>query len=294
MAPKSKKSTGMTNPRQRKNPVVSQAVGVNQSSSRSSVNGLRFKEVERFTGVYSTGSDGVSAFQVNPGLASMFPWLSGIATSFEKYKVHSLTFRYKNIQGSNASGNVVMAFDYDPLDVTPASPQECTKSSTYIDGAVWRIFELKIPNLSKDLYVRQSVVPGTDLKTYDYGQLFVAMEGAPVATLGYIEVEYDIELFMRQAAIGLSGISSAYISTVQGNLTIGNIPELKVLSSTSVSLPAGTYIINAGANPVTTVTTPGNITGFATAPAGGVRFFRTTATITLGSSTATDVVILRI
>lgn len=292
------KVAGMTAPRQRKmtQEVVSAPISMNMSSSRSKMTSVHFKETERFTSIGGSIAPLVRSFPVNPGLIAMFPWLAGIATSFEKYKFHKLVFRYKNIKGTQANGNVVLAFDYDPLDDTPSTPSELTKSSNFVDGAPWRIFDLSVPLVPKDLYTRTAYVGGTDLKTYDFGNLLVGVEGCDDTTAqGYIEVEYHVELMMRQASPSTSGLpSNATIGVVNGAVATGNVPGLFAVSGTVVNLQAGTYIVQCGANPVATSSGGGTITGFTTCPPASTRMFKCTAAITLNSTISSDFVIMRI
>jgi len=290
---------GMKTLRQRKNQnqeVVIAPLSMNQSSSRARPSSVHFKETERFATIAGSTSSQVRAFPVNPGLATMFPWLSGIASSFEKYKFHKLVFRYKNIKGTLANGNIVMAFDYDPLDDPPISSSELTKNSNFVDGAPWRIFDLNVPLVAKDLYTRIGYVAGTDLKTYDYGTLFVGTEGCDdTNSQGYIEVEYHLELYLRQAGPATTGLpSNASIGVAAGSVITGNVPGMFSTSATAVNLQAGTYIVQCFANPIATTGGGGGIVGFATCPANGIRMFKTTAAILLNSTTSSDFVIMRI
>jgi hypothetical protein len=69
-------------------------------------------------------------FKMNPGLASQFPWLHGIATSFQKYAFLGLAIEYVPTSGiavggtNSALGQIAMAFNYDvsnPASVWPAT-----------------------------------------------------------------------------------------------------------------------------------------------------------------------------
>jgi hypothetical protein len=71
------------------------------------------------------GASGVSTFNIesfdlNPGLQSIFPFLSQIAQNFELYEFMGLMFQYKPTSGefgnttSNALGKVILATNYDP------------------------------------------------------------------------------------------------------------------------------------------------------------------------------------
>lgn len=182
--------------------MVSAPVAQNRSSRQTGSNSTRYRECERIATV--NGSEifaNVLSIPCNPGLASSFPWLSGHAILYESYTMHSITYRYKNLKGTGSPGNILMSFDYDTLDAPPATAIEQSQSTVWIDGAPWRIFELKVPcRTPKKLFTRGSTIPGTDLKTYDYGRLHVSAEGCTDDSAhGYLEVEYNVELSDKQS-----------------------------------------------------------------------------------------------
>nr|UJQ92922.1 MAG: hypothetical protein [Narnaviridae sp.] len=195
------------------------------SSQRRGFVPIRYKESERIATIAGSTTFLVdSDIPMNPGLASSFPWLSGHAVLYEKYKVHKLIYRYKNLKGAATNGNVIMSFDYDTLDTAPATAVEMTQSTKWIDGAPWRIFELVVPPDGRTLFTRRSGVGGADLKTYDMGRLYVATEGcADTSDLGYLEVEYDIELIGKQSGstptAGLNRSISMFTQTADQTFT---------------------------------------------------------------------------
>jgi hypothetical protein len=127
--------------------------------------------------------------------------LSGHAILFEKYRVHKLVYRFKNLKGSATDGNILMSFDFDTLDDPPQNALEVTQSTVYTDGAPWRVFEMSIPMTGSVLYTRTDVPLSADLKTYDLGRLHVSAEAcADTSVHGYIEVDYDIEFLMKQSS----------------------------------------------------------------------------------------------
>lgn len=187
----------------------------NKSSRQTGRNSTRYRECERVGTVNgSLQFQIVADFACNPGLRDSFPWLASHADLYEKYRIHKLVYRYKNLKGTGAGGNILMSFDYDTLDAPPTSAIEMCQSTVWTDGAPWRIFELHVPVDSKAYYTRPGLIPGTDLKTYDMGRLFVAAEGSSDSTgstdtspQGILEVEYDIELMEKQpASLGVNPV----------------------------------------------------------------------------------------
>jgi hypothetical protein len=160
---------------------------------------MRYKESERIGTVLGSEEFKCSlAVVCQPGLDNSFPWLAGHANLYEKYKVHSLTYRYKNFKGTNAEGNILMNFDYDVTDPPPESAVEVSQSTVYRDGAPWRIMEMKVKTDGRKLFTRPGEVKDTDPKTYDMGTLFISTEGTDAKLQGYLEVDYDIEFFDKQ------------------------------------------------------------------------------------------------
>lgn len=227
------------------NRVAMAPVAQNKSAGQTRGGSLRFKECERITTINGSVAFAVTgSIACNPGISSSFPWLSGHANLFERYRIHKLVFRYKNLKGTASNGNILMSFDYDTLDNPPATAVEMTQSTVYVDGAPWRIFELDVPSDRRDLFTRSGAVANSDLKTYDMGKLHIAAEGcADTTPHGYLEVEYDVELFMKQSIT--SGTSSTGFGTVSvdatGALTNNTIGATNV--GAVVSAPAGTYYI---------------------------------------------------
>jgi hypothetical protein len=144
----------------------------------------------------------IRTFAVNPGVASVFPWLTDVANRYEKYKFRRLTFRYKPQSSTNA-GNVTLAFDFDPNDDPPASMQEATTYHDYVNSPIWVPASLTVDLANGDRLPQKNTragLPGADidLNVYDVGQLHILTEGAAAATIGYVEVEYVVDLFVHQ------------------------------------------------------------------------------------------------
>lgn len=142
----------------------------------------------------------VAKLAVNPGMSQTFPWLSTIATRFQKYRFRRLSFRYETSAPSTQQGYVMIVPDFDSSDQIPTTKQQALQYQSAIRSNVWEKISLFIRD--KDLhaeeqyYIRSTTVPNTDIKTYDVAQLFTAMVG-PAATLGPIGelwVDYEVEL----------------------------------------------------------------------------------------------------
>jgi hypothetical protein len=165
---------------------------------------------------------------INPANASLFPWLSGIATKYDKYHFKRLIFRYKPALPTSEGGNVYMGVDYNTLDPAPPSSIQFCQMTHWTTNVAWKPNELAVD--TKDcgwLYTRTGPVPNADYKTYDLGKLFLAVEGISyTGPVGYFEVEYDIELARRQPDYVSSSVLEAdtsiwsWFSTPAAGVTI--------------------------------------------------------------------------
>lgn len=226
-----------TNRRQRNNKsrdTVMAPIAMNRSlkSSRLSTTYVQTERVGAINTPVSTSFHVLAALPVNPGLPFAFPWLSGHAALFEKYEIQSLTFRFKNLLSTTTNGNVILCFSFDTLDVDPINALVATQKAAYIDGAVWRETVLNVPIRRKELFTRVgNVPPNADLKTYDYGKLWVCTEGVTTSldNIGYLEMSYKIVL--RDKSELLTPYQVVYDSSVQH----GDYNQAPVFNETKLS-----------------------------------------------------------
>lgn len=143
-------------------------------------------------------------FEINPGLAGTFPWLSGIATQFEQYKFHKLEFSYATERPTLTPGYVIQVVDYDPADAPPANKQQIAmyQGSTRCPVYENMVFKADPKQLNREklLYLRYgSLADNLDIKTYDSGQYLIATGGVGDTDLiGELWVDYDVDLVAPQ------------------------------------------------------------------------------------------------
>ena len=155
-----------------------------------------------------------SGYSLNPGQSNTFPWLSNIAQNFTSYKCHGGNFTfvstYGNAVGASSStspanaalGSVSMAIQYDTV-----LPPWTTKQAMLADtGSIsarpsnnmvckWNVTKENMP-ISK-LYVRPGEpAANSDLRMYDFGTLYVAVEGMqiPIVEVEGIPVPLPIKI----------------------------------------------------------------------------------------------------
>jgi len=147
-------------------------------------------------------------FAVNPGQASTFPWLSKEALQWEKYEFLKLEFYLKpevtQYTALANSGKVILSFDTDASDAPPETKQEAEDVMPMADGMSYQTISLNIPKfiLNSHLdsfYVRPKNLPGgSDIKTYDLGNLFVSTlgQGGAVPDMMELRVRYSCKLMI--------------------------------------------------------------------------------------------------
>lgn len=159
-----------------------------------------------------------SSYVANPGLATSFPWLSTQASSWEQYRFHRLEYEFVPSAAYTATGDVILAPDYDSVDGAPASE---VVASSYRDGiqsdvktrCAIHLDPSAMHPIGPRKYVRTTAIAGVDLKTYDAGQLHFATVGqADTAPVGRLWVHYDVELFVPQLSSPTTPVATTYSS----------------------------------------------------------------------------------
>jgi len=175
----------------------------------------RVSHTEMFASVVSAGVPfAVTSYPCNPGVASIFPWLSEVADRYETYKFESLSFRFHTQQATSAVGTVTLAFDFDAADPAPSSLLQAASYRDRAIGAAWQNNSLKLDlvqgDKSRSRYTRVGLPASPyDLKTYDLGTLHVCTDGVAAATIGLLEAEYVVDLYTPQIQDPVGGKSAS-------------------------------------------------------------------------------------
>jgi hypothetical protein len=200
------------------------------------------------------------AYAINPGNATMFPWLSTIAKQFEKYRFESLVFIYRKevseFTTGGQTGKVMMSVDFDASDPPPATKQQIEDTMPHADAMPCESFDFPIdprdllPSGTDAKYVRTAGLPGsTDIKTYDIGNLNVATSGVTVNTaVGELHVAYRVTL-MKPVLENLAGPHannsvSFYINSASTALTTAtpiNMPFTVSTNGVILAYAAGVF-----------------------------------------------------
>lgn len=231
---------------------------------------------EYLADVSSQGADfSIAArFPLNPGLALSFPWLSKQAAQYEKYIFKAVTFYYTPMVTQYVStantGKVLMSCDYDAADAAPVNKQVMEDTDPHADGMPYQTLNLKLNpyqlhEMSVAKFVRTGPVPGgTDVKTYDAGNVWIATVGQSASGLiGELRVEYTVELLVPSLYTGLTVTNNSVSYSVNPaavNITTSSTWQSFVLTApgsnldglggqgwgtSTVTFPPGAYMIYA-------------------------------------------------
>lgn len=141
--------------------------------------------------------------QLNPGLATTFPWLSNEAGNWEQYTVHGLQAQYIPIAPTNTQGDVLLSPEYDASDLQPSTEVQAANSKDSVMDSCWRRIDCTLNSKSmmsgcSRKFVRTSAKAG-DIKTFDVGRLAVCVNNSTATpSFGKLFLDYDIEFFVPQ------------------------------------------------------------------------------------------------
>lgn len=162
----------------------------------------------------TTNNYALDSYSINPGLAGTFPWLAQVASRFESYTFDRLDFVYEPMVATTQPGSLMMAIDFDASDSPPGNKTTLMAMQGAMRSAPWQAYRMSASAVDRrkmvpERYTRSGApATGSDIKTLDVGNLFVATVGTGTATviLGELYVEYTVRLRTPQiqTAPGLS------------------------------------------------------------------------------------------
>lgn len=159
-------------------------------------------------------------FDLNPGIATTFPWLCEVASNFEEWVPRGIIFEFKStssdsVVSNNANaalGTVIMATEYNPYNGAFANKQQmenyewaksCKPSQSMMHGVECS----KNQNPMGSYFVRTGAVPlSQDKRLYDIGSFQIAAAGMQSngAACGELWCSYEIELRKPRIQVGES------------------------------------------------------------------------------------------
>lgn len=195
--------------------------GVSVPKFGDASNGTRIQHSEYLGDITSSVAFTSNRYQINPGDAKTFPWLSQIADGYEKYRFRSLMFFYRSISSEYSTtqslGAVIGAAQYDVID--PGFSTKAVMENYYTaistkpsNNMLFGIECKPSSTAASELYLRYSPNPpaGTDRRLYDLANFTLATQGmnATSFTAGELWVSYDVELFYPNINFSSYGTST--------------------------------------------------------------------------------------
>lgn len=205
------------------------------------------------------------SYQVNPGIAATFPWLSTQASGWEQYRFHRLCFEYITRSATTAVGSVILAPDYDALDSAPSSELIATSYRDATEDVPWKdqscVWDpLAMHPIGPKKYIRSGLVANADLKTYDVGTQHVCTTGqSGTDAIGKLWVCYDVEFFVPQTQSPSGPLNTSFAMwSLQNSQSLSTgvaatidydtqlINNMGIVESSGVfTLPLGNWVIRA-------------------------------------------------
>jgi len=177
---------------------------------------------EYIADIYTETSFTTQTYDINPGLATTFPWLAGLSQLYQRYNIRGLSFEYIHTGGmvttSQNQGVIVMATQYDPDAAAFVNRREMEAYMYTTSGPIFQDQLHLVECDPKDrplseMYIRSGAT--TEERFTDIGRMTLAMEGCPTADefVGELWVTYHVELHCPIIEPhGYSTASSAWIS----------------------------------------------------------------------------------
>lgn len=195
--------------------------------------------------------------EITPTNAQVFPWLSKMAKLYEQFQFESLQFEYQPYTGTNNSGVILMAIDFDPSDDPPTSKTDMLAYEGAVRSAIWSPSSIVVPKskLSKIpiLFNRGTIFSDSSTPTKRQtamGQLYVTSVSCPTALnnagIGEIFVSYRVKLLTPQ-------LTSSYYDQFSS----------RAITSATYGNPTSFFYLPGLTTPVSTMqsTIPFNIVG---------------------------------
>jgi len=210
--PQNKQSANARKAKQSTTVSVPLARSVVNRTSKPKVNGKEGIIIKRceFVGTATNGASthfaltplsmATPGYDFNPSVSALFPWLSGIATAYERFRFRKLSFRFVPSQAATTAGRFYAAVDYDYDDSPSSTKATMMGNYTAVETPVWQECRLDCDPtcLNRDLPYRYISCSTRGLfvenRTAYSGFLMLAFDTPTANLLMDIWVDYEIEL----------------------------------------------------------------------------------------------------
>jgi len=206
----------------------------------------------------------IQSFPINPGNSSLFPWLSLSAGGFQEYEIQGmlvdLVSEASTFAQNLALGTIMMAAEYNPVALPPANKVallelEYSSSCKTSESLIMPIECARVNDSETHLFIAlDNDYLGTDARTFNLGEIYVATQGAPAETAKVAEiwVTYQIALFKPKipslmgttfgAHWQLSGCGNGAVFGTSQTISANSTPGFSLdVPNSSIVFPQGDY-----------------------------------------------------
>lgn len=169
---------------------------------------------------------------MQPGLSSVFAWLSTQTAGWEKYRWRRLVLTYVTRSGSSTIGSVYLCPDYDAADAAPTDEKSASSYFGTSTDAPWKeIVCVTDMRRSKEFFIRRGpLAANLDIKMYDFCSMFFGTTDASAANQpwGKIYASYVVELINPEAVapVNVGATLSSGGGSITNALPFGAVPFL--------------------------------------------------------------------
>jgi hypothetical protein len=219
-----------------------------QSSS-----GVRIQHREYIEDLISSSSSAgfqISAYSINPGLASTFQWLSQIAQNFEEYIFHGLVFEFvsttSQFNSNSNMGSVIMSAEYNAFAPEFTTKPQMENSDFAVSARPDNCIMYGVEcanNAQSSYYVRSGGSSSQPINLTDLGTFYIALQNVAYAlgtSLGEIWVTYDVEF--RRPHISPSRFGYLHAVYSFSASTTGSLVGAIQVSFVSYGTLSGAYV----------------------------------------------------
>lgn len=192
----------------------------------------------------SPGWINIDRLRCNPGSVKTFPWLSGMATSWESYRFKKLHFQFIARCPTTTAGSLILSPDYDAQDGQPATEQQMTQLRDTTEDNPWKDMVCRLkPESMNRAYKTHFVMDDSryatttqDEKTIDVAQFFISADKDANANWGKLWVDYEVEFFTPQTqSVTVPETGGARLSVVAGVPTLSNTNFVNTLANVQIA-----------------------------------------------------------
>lgn len=176
-------------------------------------------------------STSTPGYDISPTNSVVFPWASGIATSFEKFRFDRVHFELISSQPATTAGRVYMGVDPDWDDPVPNSKTQLAGLMCSVSGGVWESLGLEVPcaafNRGQEWrYCNVANRESPEPRTSFMGFLTIGID-SPTTCLWDLWVDYEVHLAVPTSEQPTAGSSVGVIQYP----TAGNVFGVKFNSN---------------------------------------------------------------